>query len=156
MIKLIAVVDADFGVSKHGAISWSFRQDRLFFRKHTENSVVVMGRRTLFSIPNPPLRNRVNCVLSRRYRNISGTEVFSDIDSLLKKYTDFWIIGGAEIYNEFLEKNLVEYALITRMKDSFDADKFMNKSFFAKFSQKQILNTEKYSVEEYTKRSILI
>lgn len=147
MIKLIAIVDADFGIAKNNEIPWSFKEDRIFFAKNTENSVLVMGRKTFFTIPH--LKNRICCVLSKT--NISGVEVFSSIDSLLKEHDDFWVIGGAEIYNEFLKRELIEYALITEMKNRFFADTFMDRSLLTAFTQKTLTENDKYSINEYRK-----
>ena len=48
--KLIALVDADFGISKYENIPWTFDEDMHFFRKVTQNFAVIMGRNTFFSI----------------------------------------------------------------------------------------------------------
>ena len=148
MIKLIAIVDSDFGVSKNGKIPWSFSDDLRFFREKTEGGVVVMGKKTYFSIPEPPLKNRINCVLSRSASSIDGAEIFSDIDSVVAKYPDMWVIGGADIYNQFLEKDLIQYAVIIKVHKSFDADKFINKNLLANFEMKTLFASEAYSICE--------
>ena len=151
MIKLIAIVDADFGISKFGKILWYFSDDLKFFKEKTEHSIVVMGSKTYFSIPERPLKNRINCVLSRKISSISRGEVFSSIDSVIAKYPSHWIIGGAEIYNQFLEKGLVEYAVITEVHKSFGADKFITKDLLCKFKRKTLFGSEEYSMYEYKK-----
>lgn len=151
MIKLIATVDVNLGISKNGEIPWSFKEDLQFFKKQTENSVVAMGRKTFFSIPNSPLKNRINCVLSKKISKIKGVEIFTNIDSLLNKYNDIWIIGGAEIYNVFLQKKLIEYAIITEVYEDFNADNFINKLYISEFEKKIIHSNKKYSLCEYTK-----
>ncbi|GHU16018.1 hypothetical protein FACS189472_00150 [Alphaproteobacteria bacterium] len=152
MIKLIALVDQQFGISKNSEIPWSFSDDLKFFRKNTENCVVVMGRKTFFSIPNAPLINRTNCVLSvvalpastggkGINAHAADIEVYSSVEDLMRKHTDFWVIGGAEIYNYFLTNHLVNYALITQVHRNYNADKFIDESLLIEFQKKTLLDS---------------
>ena len=134
MIKLIAIVDQNFGLSKNGEIPWEFEEDRRLFRKLTLNSVVIMGRNTFFSHKNFPLKNRTNCVISEK--EIPEAECFLSLESAIEKYPDCWIIGGAKLYNYALEKDLVSDAIITQVKQSYGADSFLNADLLKNFSKK--------------------
>ena len=149
MIRLIAIVDEKFGVSKNGKIPWSFKEDLESFKDHTENCVVVMGRKTFFSIPNAPLKNRINCVVSRTLKTLEDAEVFSSLEDVIEKYKNVWIIGGAEIYNYSLKKKLIEYALITQVHKDFAADNFINESLLFYLEKKTLFDTNEYSIYEY-------
>jgi dihydrofolate reductase len=149
MIKLIAAVDSDWGISKDGKIPWSFPEDMKFFREKTIDSVAAMGRNTFFSIKDRPLKDRINCVVSKSLAPIDGAKVFRSLEEVVAQYDDFWIIGGAQLYNYALKNNLVDYALITQMRKSFDADKFIDSSYFEKFSKKIIFDCDDYFIAEY-------
>jgi dihydrofolate reductase len=153
MIKLIAVVDANFGVSKNGRIPWHFRDDILLFREKTENCVVVMGKNTYCSLPNPPLKNRINCVVSKTMETGEGVEIFRSIEAVVAKYGtahDVWVIGGAQLFNGFLKKKLIESALITQVHKNYNADTFIDTSLFPhEFSKKILFECKKYSFIEY-------
>ncbi|MDR0631674.1 MAG: dihydrofolate reductase [Holosporaceae bacterium] len=147
MIKLIAIVDSHWGISKNGEIPWSFREDMEFFRKKTTNSVVVMGKNTFLSLPDRPLKNRINCVISRDAA-IHGVENFKSLEDVTVEYDDFWIIGGAKLYNYALENNLVDYALITMANQNHNADKFLD-LFPEKFRQKTVFCGARYLIIEF-------
>lgn len=154
MIKLIAVVDEKFGVSKNGGIPWSFREDLKFFKTHTENRVVVMGRKTFFTIPNAPLKNRINCVVSKTLKTLeNNAELFSSLEAVIEKYKniyDIWIIGGAELYNYSLNKKMIEYALVTQVHKDFEADNFLDTFLLSDFQKKILFDSKNYSIYEYS------
>ncbi|MDR2068010.1 MAG: dihydrofolate reductase [Holosporaceae bacterium] len=160
MIGLIAVVDADFGVSKNRSIPWSFPEDRRLFYAKTKNSVLVMGKNTFLETEEIPLKGRINCVVSREL-SLKGhndesivkfqpnVRIFQTIEDVCAEYDDFWLIGGAKLYNYALNKNLVDYALITRLHRRHNADTFLDYFHFEKFSKKILEENSHYSISEY-------
>lgn len=129
MIKLIAITDSEFGVSKDGKIPWGFGADRKFFRRVTWEQAVIMGRETYFSLPKGPLVHRRNCVISSKYTNLPGAEVFNTPeDAVIACSHDAWIIGGASIYNYVLSHGYVDIALITVAPGNYHADKFIDQA----------------------------
>ncbi|GLS43899.1 hypothetical protein GCM10007884_18850 [Methylobacterium brachythecii] len=81
-----------------------------FFRKVTENHVVIMGRKTFESLGRP-LPNRINIILSRS-NEADGKDLFwatnremalflADTHSILKEKSEIIVIGGAQIYKIF-------------------------------------------------------
>ena len=150
MIKLIAIVERNFGIAENGKIPWAFVEDRKFFREKTMNSVVIMGRKTFESIGNAPLKNRKNCVITKK--NIQGdVECFRTLEDAVQKYPSCWIIGGAQLYNYALEKNIVQYMLITHVNAAYNPDIFLNTDRFSEFSKTILKESPKYSICEYRK-----
>jgi dihydrofolate reductase len=149
MIKLIALTDSEWGISVNGEVPGSFSEDLRFFREKTVGSVTVMGRKTFFSIPNRPLKDRVNCVVSKTFEPTSGVRIFRSLEDVTAEYEDFWIIGGAALYNYALEKNMIDYALITRLHENRGADKFISGLYPEKFTSKTLFQGERYSIVEY-------
>jgi dihydrofolate reductase len=80
-----------------------------FFREETLGKVIVMGRKTLESLPGKqPLYGRTNIVLTRNpdYK-VKGAVVCHSLSEVLEelgKYPeeDCFIIGGQSIYEQFL------------------------------------------------------
>jgi dihydrofolate reductase len=85
----------------------------------------------------------------------NSLEFFESIDAFLgmlddaKANLDVWIIGGAELYNSFLKRQLVEYALITQVRDSFYADKFIDRSMLSGFDKRCLIKHDGYHIHEY-------
>lgn len=148
-LKLIAIVDEDWGVSKNGTVPWSFDDDLEFFKKATGDSTIIMGRKTFFSIPKTPLKNRTNCVISRTLKSLDGAFVFCSLEKAIEQYPNSWIIGGAEIYNYALRNNLVEWAVITQVHQKFSADNFIDSNLIKSFRKEVLFQGNNYDITSY-------
>lgn len=144
MMKLLAIVDKNFGISKNGKIPWEFSEDRALFQKLTHNSVVIMGRNTFFSHNNFPLKNRINCVITET--KIPNAICFSTLEEAIKNYPDAWIIGGAQLYNYALQKNLIDEAIITQVDQEYEADTFLDVEYLKNFDRELIKEEKNYKV----------
>lgn len=108
-IKMIWAQDSNGLIGKNGTIPWDVPGDRKFFREKTLNHIVVMGRKTWESLPKL-LDGRTNVVLTRQKDyEAKGAVVLGSLDEALDFYAEhgeprehMWIIGGAEIYEEFM------------------------------------------------------
>lgn len=126
---LIAAADRNWAIGNAGKLLYSLPRDMKFFRETTQNSVVVMGRKTLESFPGGnPLKNRINIVLTRNgeYKKdgvITCTDV-SKLNEILEEYSDknIFVIGGEEIYRLLLPQCAKAY--ITRVDAEAEADAF--------------------------------
>ena len=57
-MNLIAAVDKNWAIGKNNELLVSIPNDMKMFRQMTTGKVVVMGRKTLESLPNEPHRER--------------------------------------------------------------------------------------------------
>jgi dihydrofolate reductase len=119
-----------------------------------------MGKNTFLETEEMPLKGRINCVisseLSLKHNNGDfiakfqpNVQIFETIQDVCAKYNDFWLIGGAKLYNYALKENLVNYALITQAHQRYNADSFLNYFYLEKFSKKILERNWHYSVSEY-------
>ena len=105
----IAAVDSHWAIGQKGQLLVTIPQDQKRFRDMTLGKVIVMGRKTLDTLPGgQPLYGRRNVILSRdpEYR-VKGADVCHSVEEcleLLKNYgpDDIYIIGGESIYRQFL------------------------------------------------------
>lgn len=111
-IVLIAAVADNGMIGAAGAIPWRLKSDMQRFKAMTMGRPVVMGRKTYESFPRRPLPGRTNIILTRdaAYR-ASGALVTASFenallvaqgDALRRKVSEIAIIGGAEIYTQFM------------------------------------------------------
>lgn len=100
MISVIVAYDRNLAIGKDNTLVWRQSEDLKRFKRLTSGKTVVMGRKTYESI-GKPLPNRRNIVLSRQNIDIEGVEVINTFDSL-NKDEDIFIIGGGEIYKNFI------------------------------------------------------
>lgn len=128
-MKLIVSVDLNHGIGKNGGLLFHIQTDMDRFRELTTGNAVVMGRKTLESLPGGrPLPNRRNIVLTRDSEyNAEGIIVCNTIKELCDMTAqldcDIFIIGGGEIYRQLLP--LCDTAYITRVYADREADTFM-------------------------------
>lgn len=101
-IHLIWAEAHDRVIGADGGIPWRVPGEQAVFKQHTMGSTVVMGRGTWESLPARvrPLPGRHNVVLTSRA--LPEAETAGSVDEVLAKYDDFWVIGGAAIYQAFL------------------------------------------------------
>ena len=105
VISLIAAMAENRVIGRGNAIPWDIPADRKRFRALTLGHPVVMGRKTLESLPSP-LEGRKNIVVTRQmdYR-AEGCIVAHDLPSALAmagEAGELFICGGGEIYREAL------------------------------------------------------
>lgn len=129
-MNIIAAVDKNWAIGFQGNLLVSIPSDQKMFREETIGKVVVMGRKTLESLPGgQPLANRVNIVLSRNPDfSVKGAAVCRSIEEALeecKKYADedIFIAGGHEIYQQFLP--FCQFAHLTCIDYAYQADAYM-------------------------------
>ena len=104
-ITMIAAVGRNLELGKDNDLIWHFREDMKFFKEKTMGKPVVMGYKTLESLPKL-LPGRLNIVLTSRNLELNpAILVVHSIDELLEKVMDYpevMIIGGASVYKQML------------------------------------------------------
>lgn len=126
-MNVIAAVDRNWAIGNKNALLVKIPRDQKLFMEMTEGRVVVMGRKTLESLPQKqPLGNRINIVLStdKDYK-VKGATVVSSLEALfaeLEQYEcdDIFVIGGENIYRQLLP--YCDTAHITKIDYAYDAD----------------------------------
>lgn len=133
-IALIAALDKNNGIGKNNQLLCYLPADLKRFKQLTTGHPILMGRKTFESLPNGALPNRRNIVLTRNtdYKH-PGIEVINTpdkIDKICENEEKIFVIGGEEIYNQFIQKAHLIY--ITRIHHQFNAD-----AFFPEFNKKE-------------------
>ncbi|MCA0757984.1 type 3 dihydrofolate reductase [Paenibacillus sp. N4] len=103
-ITLIAAMDRNRTIGAGNKLPWRLPAEMAYFTRNTLGKTVIMGRKTFESLPKP-LKDRRNVVLTKRpdYRP-EGCEIVHSIEEALRLFKDeeLMVIGGAEIYAQFL------------------------------------------------------
>lgn len=129
-MNIIACADKNWGIGYGGSLLFHIPGDLKRFKEMTLGKTVVMGRKTLESLPgSEPLPNRTNIVLSRdKNFKIPNVTVINSINDFLKKYDaendgNIFVIGGEQIYKELLP--YCKYAYITRVDAARPCDTYI-------------------------------
>jgi dihydrofolate reductase len=112
-IVLIAAVADNGVIGAAGAIPWRLKSDLQRFKAMTVGKPVIMGRKTFLSLRRP-LPGRTNIVMTRDrdFRKAGAVVTMSASDALavatgeaLRRFaTEIAVIGGAEIYAEWMAR----------------------------------------------------
>lgn len=104
---IIAAIGKNRELGKDNDLIWHLKGDMKFFRETTTGHSIIMGRKTLESLPKL-LPNRQHIVLSSSDNFSSEIEHYKTLKELLESLKDkneeIFIIGGASIYKEFIDK----------------------------------------------------
>ncbi len=105
-ITMIAAVGKNLELGKNNELIWHLKEDMKFFKEQTMGKPIVMGRKTLESLPHL-LPGRKHIVLTRQSTNLGEEiQVFHTKEELLEYIStcpeEVMIIGGASIYKEML------------------------------------------------------
>jgi dihydrofolate reductase len=127
MMRLIAAVARDGGLGKDGKLLFHIPEDLHRFKRLTLGGTLIMGRSTLDSLPGgKALPGRRNLVLTReRQFSREGVEAFHSVGDLLAALTEgeeAWVIGGGEVYGQFLP--LCSQLFLTQVNAAPPADRF--------------------------------
>jgi dihydrofolate reductase len=129
--ELLVAMSKNGIIGNENKIPWHIPEDLIRFKNMTKNSIVIMGRKTFNSLPNGPLKNRINIVLSRNLKNNVNTQnenngvIFVNMDNIftiLEKYEKddkkIFIIGGSDIYKLFIDRcNTLHVTIIYQQID---------------------------------------
>lgn len=128
-ISIIVASSLEYGIGYENKLCWNIPNELKHFRditmrRHNKNkkNCIIMGKNTWYSLPNAPspLKDRINIIISVNdydkiekeisVSDMKDTYVFKTIEDVLR-YIDSddmietaFIIGGAQLYNTFLEK----------------------------------------------------
>lgn len=147
MVKMILCTDKNGAIGRNNDLLFKMKEDMKFFRDTTKNNTVVMGYNTWLSLGSKPLPNRLNIVLTNEEIDIKETVFKTNnlkgvVDFYNKKEKDLYIIGGAHVYNQALEMDLVDEILITVVPlEVMDADTKIDLELTEKFNKRKILKT---------------
>lgn len=131
-MNIIAAVDRNWAIGNKNSLLVKIPRDQKLFREMTEQKVVVMGRKTLESLPQKqPLKNRTNIILSSdKNYTVKGAAVVHSVEELfeeLKKYQsdDIFVAGGESVYRQLLP--YCDTAHITKIDYAYEADAYFPK-----------------------------
>ena len=125
MFSIIVAIGKNREIGKGNKLLWHIPEDLKNFKKITTGKTVIMGRKNFESIGRP-LPNRKNIVLSKNGDKKSfeqkGIELYQNLENLISDYKnseeEIFIIGGEQIYREFMQKGLINRLYISYIEFS--------------------------------------
>lgn len=120
MFDVILAMTPTGGIGKNGGLPWRSPADLLIFKQKTMNSTLIMGRKTVRTLPKLFGRTIV-CVCKETPLNVA-------IDSAKSTGRKIFIAGGASIYMQVFKHHMnnIDQIHLTVMRDDFDCDTFID------------------------------
>jgi len=126
-MNAIVAVNKDWGIGFGGTQTIVIPDDRRYFKRLTQEGVVISGRKTFedFRIPLP---NRKNVILTRdRAFKADGAVILHSVDEVLAEVAEddpnkVFVIGGGEIYRLLLP--FCAYAYVTKIEATPPSDTY--------------------------------
>lgn len=134
---IAAMAEGDRGIGPRGDLPWRLPADMARFRELTMRYAVIIGRVTWEPMADRGLPGRRVIVLSRdREARESGHAVASSLKEAQqiaardKQETETFIAGGAQVYQEALDRGLVDRMYLTIVYGQVEAD-----TYFPEYAQ---------------------
>lgn len=156
ILSAIAAMASNRVIGKDGDLPWNIPEDFKFFKDKTSGHIMIMGRKTFESLPQP-LPGRMHIIITRQagYSPPSlssnakpGTalkvvatvdEAISFAQTKIQEYgSEVFIIGGGEIYKQMLP--FTDRIYLTEIHQEFNGD-----AKFPEFSKAEFGEVERVS-----------
>lgn len=152
-IIMIACLDMNFGIGDDkGNLLFDLPKDMEHFKSITTGKTVVMGRKTWDSLPVKPLPKRKNIVLTKdeSFKVEGNAKVVNSIEEVLElsKSKDIYIIGGAEIYNQFMPH--ADKLILTHVHSV----NFSGRVFFPEYDMQEWIPVGKFQKHEVDEKHL--
>jgi dihydrofolate reductase len=132
-IVLIYAVAENGVIGQGNAMPWRLKSDMQRLKALTMGKPIVMGRKTFESFPKRPLPGRTNIVITRNadYQaagavvttSLADARAVATGDALRRLVTEIAVIGGAEIYAQWM--GIADRLEVTEVHAQPTGDTFM-------------------------------
>ena len=144
--QIVAVNNKGF-IGKDGHLMWHNKEDLKNFKDITMWNALVVGRKTLDTLPSAVNKGRVLIPVSRSGNSVE--EALQKASDIANKNTIF-VIGGAEIYKE--TEKYTDFILLSRIDDDQEGDSSFQVS--EDFELKETIQYETFTLEIHQRKVI--
>lgn len=124
-------------IGKDGLLPWKLPNDMRFFREHTMNRILVMGRKTYEGMGklSSPYRKIIVLTSQTDFKVEENAEMMHSIEELLAYAKncseDIYVSGGSRIFQELLPETGIIWR--TLIDATFEGDTFIGEIDFSDF-----------------------
>ena len=147
--SIVVVIDENNAIGKDNGLLTHLPNDLQHFKNITLHNTIIMGRRTLESMPNgKALPKRKNIVLTTnrdlQYENCIMLHSLDEVWDYCKDEEEIFFIGGGQIFDAVIDD--IDKLHITQIHHSFaDADTYFPDIDFEKWN---LIDEKKHKADE--------
>ena len=152
MLSIIVAVSDNNVIGKDNKIIWHLPEDLKRFKELTTGHTIIMGRKTFESLGRV-LPNRKHIVITRdtNYNvdnpNVKIVNNIEDIENYIESDEESFVIGGAIIYRQLMDK--VDKMYVTRIHEKFDGDAYFPIINEQEWEEKEVIKGIKNEKNSY-------
>lgn len=135
MIKATGIMACTHGgvIGKEGKLPWNYPEEFKHFQKTTKNNIIIMGRKTFDEMSKTTLLNnrfaivftKNQSLLSKKLKNVKFVNSLNEYKLFSQNFTSKpYMIGGQEIAKLFLNNNMIDKFILTKIHKEYEGDKF--------------------------------
>jgi dihydrofolate reductase len=129
-VSMIVACGKNGQIGLDNKLLWHIPEDFKMFKKLTSGHTIIMGRNTFESLPGilPKRQHLVitsKCMISDNPL-LEFTNSLEDALEMVKDQDEVWIIGGALVYNEAIQEDIVDEYYLSQVNYDGPADTFLN------------------------------
>jgi len=136
-ISIIVALAKNKAIGKDNQLLFHLSGDLRRFKAITTGHTIIMGRKTLLSLPRWPLPDRHHIVITGNPDlKFEGCETVSSIKEALEKVKseqEAFVIGGGSVYRQFYP--MANKLYLTLVHQDFEADTFFPEIDFSRWEQ---------------------
>jgi len=136
-IAIIVAIAQNFAIGRNNDLLFHLPNDLKRFRKITLGHAVIMGKKTLFSLPGGPLPKRRNIVITDvPGETFEGCETVYSINEAVEAVKNeelAFVIGGGMIYRQFYP--IAGKLYLTMAHKDFEADTYFPEIDFNEWTE---------------------
>lgn len=138
-LTLVVAMGSNRVIGAGGTLPWHLPEDLAHFKRVTLGHPMIMGRTTYESIGRP-LPGRTTIVVTRQHDwSAQGVEVAHSLDDAIALASglddEVFLVGGAQVYVEALERDLVDTLVVTRVRQAPDGDAWFSEIDWARWRE---------------------
>ena len=152
MLSIIVAVSDNNVIVKNNKNIWHLPEDLKRFKELTTGHTIIMGRKTFESLGRV-LPNRKHIVITRdtNYNvdnpNVKIVNNIEDIENYIESDEESFVIGGAIIYRQLMDK--VDKMYVTRIHEKFDGDAYFPIINEQEWEEKEVIKGIKNEKNSY-------
>jgi len=136
-IAIIVAIAENFAIGRNNNLLFHLPNDLKRFKKITSGHAVIMGKKTLFSLPNGPLPNRRNIVITdvpgETFEECETVYSIDEAVEIVRNEELAFVIGGGMIYRQFYP--IAGKLFLTMAHQDFEADTFFPEIDFSEWKE---------------------
>lgn len=137
IVTAILACDPSGTIALNDDIPWNIPDERQYFLKMVENSSIIMGSKTYVSLPKnftekydiTLISNTISktAFSKNNHNNVIIVRNLTMLKEVLKKSPKhYFMIGGAQTLHSMIESQMINYFLLTFIKQKFDGDTYID------------------------------